>query len=67
MSVMEVSGLLCSHNLGSFAERFRMEEIDGTMLKDLDGEALKALGLDAFQIKKLLRLTQGWKPRLSSC
>ena len=65
LSVAEVTELLFSHNMGDLAERFKMEEIDGSMLKDLDEESLKALGLNAFQAKKLLKLARGWKPKVN--
>ena len=63
MSIGEVAAFLISHNLGEFARKFKQEDIDGTLLKDLDEESLKVLGLNAFQAKKLLKLINGWKPK----
>ena len=64
LSVDDVADLLAKHRLGRFAETFRDEEIDGSMLLELDLDSLKDLGLNNFQAKKLLMLIQGWQPKI---
>ena len=63
LSVDDVADLLTKHRLSTFVETFRDEEIDGSMLLELDLDSLKDLGLNTFQAKKLLMLMQGWQPR----
>ena len=62
LSIEGVAELLINHHLGTFAEIFRNEEIDGRMLLELDKESFGNLGLNNFQAKKLLMLIHSWHP-----
>ena len=63
LTIAEVSNFLRAHRLGDLVKKFEQEQIDGSMLLILDPEMMKALGVNAFQAKKLLMLMEGWRPK----
>ena len=63
LTVKEVSEFLQKYHLNEFVQVFYDNDIDGEMLISLDDETLKALGMNAFQSKKLLKMIGGWRPK----
>lgn len=63
MSIREVSQFLRHYSFENFVELFAENEVDGDLLVNLTEEELKALGLNAFQCKKISRLVNGWRPK----
>ena len=64
LSVDEVSHLLVKFNLAEFVHVFTGNQVDGSMLVSMDTDDMRALGMNAFQSRKLKRLTEGWRPKL---
>lgn len=63
LTISEVSDFLRVHHLEALVESFEQEQIDGNMLLVLEHEEMKALGLNLFQVKKLMMLIEGWRPK----
>lgn len=63
MSIKEVSQFLRHFGFESFLKVFAENDVDGDLLVNLTDEELKALGLNAFQCKKISRLVGGWRPK----
>ena len=64
LTVREVCGFLAAVHLEQFADVFAEMQIDGELLMDMKAEDMKALNMNAFQTKKLLKLMSGWRPRV---
>lgn len=64
MSISEVSQFLRHFGFEKFVKVFADNDVDGDLLANLNEEELKALGLNAFQCKKISRLIGGWRPRV---
>lgn len=63
LTISEVANFLRVHRLEGLVEIFEREQIDGRMLLVLDQDEMRALGMNSFQIKKLMMLIEGWRPR----
>ena len=63
MSISEVSQFLRHFRFENYIEIFTDNDVDGELLVSLEEEELKALGLSAFECKKILKLIAGWRPK----
>lgn len=63
MTVNEVSQFLRHFHFGDYVEVFAENDVDGSMLVSLEDDELKALGMNAFQCKKVKKLVGGWRPK----
>jgi len=55
MSVEQVCAFMVQHNLGMYEDAFRRESVDGEILKHLDEDGCRELGVKVLHRKKLLR------------
>lgn len=63
LSMSEVSQFLRHFRFENYVEVFTDNDVDGELLVSLEEEELKALGLSAFECKKILKLIGGWRPK----
>ena len=63
MSISEVSQFLRHFRFENYIEVFTDNDVDGELLVSLEEEELKALGLSAFECKKIVKLIGGWRPK----
>lgn len=63
MSISEVSQFLRHFRFENYVEVFADNDVDGELLVSLGEEELKALGMSAFECKKILKLFVGWRPK----
>lgn len=63
LSISEVSQFLRHFRFENFVEVFTDNDVDGELLVSLEEEELKALGMSAFECKKILKLIGGWRPK----
>ena len=63
LSISEVSQFLRHFRFENYVEVFTANDVDGELLVSLEEEELKALGLSAFECKKILKLIGGWRPK----
>ena len=63
MSITQVSQFLRHFRFENYVEIFTSNDVDGELLVSLEEEELKALGLSAFECKKILKLIGGWRPK----
>lgn len=63
MSVSQVSQFLRHFHLESYIEIFADNDVDGDLLVSLNEEELQALGMSAFECKKIHKLVGGWRPK----
>ena len=65
LSVSEVSELLRKLGLNKYVKSFVQEDVDGTMLLEMDDEMMQCIGIDnALHRKKLLMfIERGWTPK----
>ena len=63
MSISEVSQFLRHFRFENYVEIFTNNDVDGELLVSLEEEELKALGMSAFECKKILKLIGGWRPK----
>ena len=59
---MQISGALHSMQMDRYIETFAENQIDGELIVSLDPTALKELGLNKTDIKKLEMFVKGWRP-----
>ena len=64
LSVGEVSKFLKKVHLEDFVDVFAENDVDGEFLVTMTAEDMRALEMNAFQCKKLLKLISGWRPKL---
>ncbi|CAB3992715.1 GRB2-associated and regulator of MAPK -like [Paramuricea clavata] len=62
LSVEDVGNVLQCLNMHDYVELFANEMIDGAILKDLDLDSFKAINVNLFHAKKLLKFIGGWRP-----
>lgn len=65
MSVEGLAKVLRGLNMDKHADQFIENQVDGSLLCELEEDELKDLGLNKFEIKKLFRYKQGWRPKLT--
>ena len=63
MSISEVSQFLRHFRFENYVNVFADNDVDGELLVSLGEEELKALGMSAFECKKILKLFGGWRPK----
>ena len=63
MSISEVTQFLRHFHFERYVEIFADNDVDGDLLVSLNEEELQALGMSAFECKKIARLIGGWRPR----
>lgn len=63
MSISEVSQFLRHFRFDNYVQVFSDNDVDGDLLVSLEEEELKALGMSAFECKKILKLIGGWRPK----
>jgi len=64
MSVCQLADCLRSLNMNKHAENFSENQIDGELFLCLEEDELKDLELTKFEMKKLQRFKDGWRPKL---
>ena len=64
LSVGEVSKFLKKVHLEDFVDVFAENDVDGEFLVTMTAEDMRALEMNAFQCKKLLKLISGWRPKV---
>lgn len=64
MSIRELCGVLKELRLERHVETFKENLIDGELLCTLEDEELKDIGLNNFEIKKLVKYENGWRPKM---
>ena len=63
MSISEVSQFLRHFRFENYVDVLADNDVDGELLVSLEEEELKALGMSAFECKKILKLIHGWRPK----
>ena len=63
MSISEVLQFLRHFGFENYVEIFTDNDVDGELLVSLEEEELKALGMSAFECRKILKLIGGWRPK----
>lgn len=63
MSISEVSQFLRHFRFENYVKVFADNDVDGELFVSLGEEELKALGMSAFECKKILKLFGGWRPK----
>lgn len=65
MSVQQLADCLkTTLNMGKHVESFLENQVDGELFLHLDDEELTDLNLNKFEIKKLYRFKDGWRPKV---
>lgn len=64
MSLVQVCNMMRYLKLTHHVDTFKTNQIDGSLLCELSNEELKDVGLTAFEVKKILKYKEGWRPKL---